>query len=261
MAGGDDSFNEETWDNSASVTLPETYPAMGPSSQNAKDWDICRLANCSAKRLRTIAKSYAGIGWRLNKAEMFTAICDAMNEEQECLTCEAGNCSPFTHWFAGTEPPPPGWVRGKEGMYVPPQPAENTLQGISPPGSIPADQVHAQQGTSSTGHFTNTQAQYTPQSLAGLDLATSNVRTRNPASHLLKPSGSSDLRMEAPTPYVDGVENARLPPPDVAALVKAGGSAIRTRSSVDGGVSTRPPPPVTEEPVDQDLENEIEQLG
>ena len=269
MPGQDDSFDEGSWDNSGSATLPDTYPAMGPSNQNAKDWDMCRLANCSAKRLRTIAKAYEGVSWRLKKTEMFIAICDAMNEEQECLTCEGGNCSPFTHWFAGVEPPPLGWVRGPDGLYVPPQSASNSVQETPPPG--PSNNVRAMLPP---GSSTPAQSPRTMQSLAGLDLATSNFRPRNPASHLLRPSFSPDIRPEHPTPYIAGVVNVRPPVPDVAALVKAGGAATRTRSSFNGSAQqdviqnktsrtttspTRPSPGVTEESVDQDLENEIEQ--
>ena len=93
---------------------------------------------------------------------MLQAICDAMSDDQECLTHKDGDCNPFTHYFPPSEPPPEGWARGQDGLYAP------------PPDTV--DDLGLPQGP---GHSRNTlpgpRLQYTPGSLAGLDLAMSTV--------------------------------------------------------------------------------------
>ena len=82
---GDDTFDEETFDDGSENTLEASYPPLAPRGSAAKDWDSCLLQDFSAKRIRLLAKTFPGIDSHLNKAGMFKAICDALADEVEWI--------------------------------------------------------------------------------------------------------------------------------------------------------------------------------
>ena len=85
----------------------EGYPKMATPRALAKEYDPAFLHNCSAERLRNIAKGYKNVVIRSPKVELFQALFDAMLEEQECPVCEV-NCDPRTHVFLPFKDPPHG---------------------------------------------------------------------------------------------------------------------------------------------------------
>ena len=233
-ATAEDSFDE--------AQLPDTYPRLKPKGKGARDWDSALLADCSARRIRIIAKAYPGIPakWK-NKLEHFQLICDAMADDMECLQCKGGDCDPFTHYFAPTEPPPAGWVRGQDGLY-------------RDPSKRPEPEKHPQpESTQQPGASTRQSAP--PSSIASLDLATSNFRHQNPVQTLLRPTGSADIHSDhGGTPYIAGVSQVANPPPNVAQLVVNGGKTIAAASD-----KSNPSSHITDEFVSQaDFEAQVE---
>ena len=86
----------------------EGYPPLAALANCAKNWDVALLQNCMLARLRHIARKYDGIQPRLNKPELYIAIFNKMTDDQECETCNGGNCDPVTHFFSPMDNPPSG---------------------------------------------------------------------------------------------------------------------------------------------------------
>ena len=65
------------------------------------DSEDALLADCSAARMKTIAKAMHLTGFaRLLKADLEALISTAMLQITECPTCGGGQCQPTEHYFA-----------------------------------------------------------------------------------------------------------------------------------------------------------------
>ena len=95
-----DEFNtdDDNLSTGSSLELPEDYPPCAQPGNTAKDWDVSILQNCTAARMKSIAKHYPGVDPRATKIPLYRAIFDAMNDNQECSVC-GSKCNPLTHVF------------------------------------------------------------------------------------------------------------------------------------------------------------------
>ena len=221
----------------------EDYPPLAAPGATAKDWDESLLQNCTAVRLRSIARQYEGVPSKLNKPEMYMAIYNAMVEDQECPVCTGGNCDPTTHYFPALEHPPPGWVRGPDGIFIKPAlpPRSETLSSSTPrtPTITTSAPVNPLQdhppGTSQAGVHPGVQQQVTPD-----------PRLRNtgsPSAGIMRPSNTPDIPVAATvSSFLPGVYQAPPTPRDPAQFVIRGAAAAAafTTSSAQ---SFQPPAP------------------
>ena len=111
------------------------YPKLLSGKNCAKDHDIALLQQFTVRRMQKIASVYK-VDQRLNKKDLYKAIFDAMEDDQDCRVCPLGNCNPRTHYFPPQVNPPLGWVRGANGLFAPPQVAPDPQQ---PPVSDMSD--------------------------------------------------------------------------------------------------------------------------
>ena len=219
----------------------------------AKDHDSALLQHVTLRRLRTIATVYGFGGQehrKLKKLELFRLIWDAMLDDQECGTCSGGKCDPSKHFFPPSAPPPHGWVRGANGIFVPPQTAPTS----SSPGQTqqhgPALQTsESAQGPSGIQNPTLMpgisaldpgpgQFHYTRSSTAR--------RVGSPTAALLRATASDDLPAGSIAAPV--VDNLGLPPvvtTDIAQVIRNGATDTSTTFAASAAVSsTGQPDPI-----------------
>ena len=240
------------------------YPKCAGPGECAKDFDSALLQNCTALRMRNIAKQYPSVDARQNKIPLYRSIFEAMQDQQECLICPGGNCDPRVHLFAPMINPPPGWVMGDAGVHVrapvvPPQTTsaavvQQQLSSIQTHSSAPAPaplqlttSMHGPSGLQQP-QLLQGQQQVLPQfgpslvnnpaALAALNITTqftsppaaslrSSVRQASPGTALTRPTGSRDIPVRAPTiPFVEGIVQRPPAPRDPAQVVVQGAAAL-----------------------------------
>ena len=230
---------EEDLSEAAQNFETEGYPPLAAPANCAKGWDPALLQNCTLARLRQIAKEpkYEGIQPRLNKPELYIALFNKMNDDQECDSCTGGNCDPTTHYFAPIENPPPGWVRGADGLFTKP----NLSTSLSNPHRVDPSLLQTPAPGVNTGAGTSSSAQQPHVPVP----PTINTNVSSPGSFLLRPSGSLDLPVgSVPNPVVSGIVQHPPKPRDPAQVIRDGvaatafahlsGAATITTSSTSG---------------------------
>ena len=230
---------EDDPDNVSVSGLPEGYPPLAPINALAKDHDFALLQDCTVERMREIAKDYPGVSGRQRKVELYQALYDAMVVTQECPTCCLDDgCDPLTHKFPPLKQPPQGWVQGANGLF-------------GPPAGLPSVTPSRPQPTSSTSQSTTAQSgMLDPQ--APLDLVNTNFRTVNPATDLLRNSGSADLPIsDTSSPYVPGVQQQQQTPPNLAEIVTTGAASASWDQGADSLAARI-------HPVEDNFEKELE---
>ena len=227
------------------------YPPIAAPHQCSKGWDPSLLQNCTAARLRGIAKNYDGVDANQNKLELFKAIYNAMLEDQTCESCPEGKCNPAIHYFPPTDNPPSGWVRGTDGIFVKPatprsvnQPGTSSMQDIATPSSsaVSSDIPSINTGTVSFANLpavTSQQQVGTPAQLtATTPLQLAPRVPGSPSNALLRPTGTPDLPVYAGgSPYIPGIQQQPPAPRDPAQFVVRGAAALS--AAQNAGVMTR----------------------
>ena len=225
----DDHVTDEDGQTSNSVS--------GPSKACAKDWDFALLRDCSARRLRVIAKDYPGLDSKANKPEAYQHILEAMLDDQDCTTCK-GNCSPDSHFFPPSVPPPQGWRRGLDGLFTAPVTTDPTAASPTippPPASAPAIQPTPASGAPSLPHVPPALQPAAPSqgSFAGIDLSAGTNRSGSPSAAILRNTGSTDLPISTTaSPYIPGIQQLAPVPRDPARFVIDGAAAAAAAGSL-----------------------------
>ena len=255
----------------ANEDLTASLSNTGHTKAPAKDWDYALLADCSARRLRVIAKDYPGANSKANKAEFYQHIFDCMMDEQDCQSCPGGNCDPAVHQFKPTDVPPQGWLRGSDGIftaplpnppppappsipppitlsYVPPVYAPASLTAITTPGTAYVPPVYAPASlTPGTAPGTaNGMFSFCPSSMFSNSFATGTSRTGSPNAGLTRPSNSNDLFVGTiASPYIPGIQQIAPQQRNAAQFVIDGAA----NTSVVNSLVTGPRPALTTAPL------------